>query len=57
MKSEKSHFAVTFLSQQNGASVIYTFIFSKRCCCANKTVQRKAPKQYTFSPDDPNTIY
>ena len=23
--------------------------------CANKTVERKAPKRCTFSPDDPKT--
>ena len=28
---------------------------SERGRCANKTVERKAPKRCTFSPDDPKT--
>ena len=37
--------------------MIYTFIFSEGDRCANKNVERKAPKRCTFSPDDPNTIF
>ena len=32
--------------------MIYTFIFSERGQCANKTIERKAPKQCIFSSDD-----
>ena len=37
--------------------MIHTFIFSERDQCANKTIERKALKRCTFSPDDHNKIY
>ena len=53
----KSHFAVSLLSQHNRVLVIHTFIFNEGSWCVNKTVERKALKQCTFSSDDPDTIY